>query len=437
MPKEKLITNPSEIRLREQDQVQTILGRPPGWILRWGITVVFFTILTLVLVSYFVKFPDVIPARVVLTTEIPPVHLFAQSEGKIKSLLVEDKENVNVNELLAIIENSSNYEDVIQLENFLMTIKEKSPREIIKQTYPKNLSLGVIQTDYATFTQNINDYTFFENKDELKAKIQTHQSSINYLDEMNESLRRQQSILQKTRAIADTNLLRMEKLSLENAVSLQEVEAAKSQVLVHEREAENLAAEILRNKLNKEKLELEIINLKENRRDGTNQKSNSLKEKIEILLSKIQDWKQQYLIIAPMSGQVSFPTLLNKNQFIKNGQELMTIIPAGGVGQLVGNALLPMDNSGKVEVGMIANIRLNGYPYQEFGVIESKVKSKSSIPQNGTYLLELSLPSELITTYDKPIPFQQEMEGIANIITEDRRILERIFDRVLNLIKNR
>lgn len=437
MPEENLITNPDEIRLIEQDQVQTILGRPPGWILRWGIMVVCFIILMLVLISYFVKFPDVISARVVLTTEIPPVHLFAQSKGKVQFLLVEDKQDVSANTLLAIIESPSKYEDVIQLEVFLKDIKDKSPTEIINEEYPKNLSLGTIQSDYAIFTQNVNEYTFFENKDELEAKIQTHKSKIRYLGEMNTSLENQVGLVGESKGLATKSLNRMDTLLKVGSVSVQEAELAKSKVLTHQREEENLSAEILRNKLSIKELELEIIKLRENRRDGKNQKSNSLKEKIEILLSKIQDWKQKYLVIAPMDGQVSFPSLLNKNQFIKNGQELMTIIPKGGVGKIIGNALLPIDNSGKVDTGMIANIRLNGFPFQEFGVIESKVKSKSSIPQNGTYLLELTLPDNLVTTYDKSIEFQQEMEGTANIITEDRRILERIFDRVLSLIKNR
>ena len=83
MPEENFITDPSDIQLTEQDQVQTILGKPPGWILKWGISFIFMTVLMLIWMSYLVKFPDIIQARVILTTEIPPVHLFVQSGGKI------------------------------------------------------------------------------------------------------------------------------------------------------------------------------------------------------------------------------------------------------------------------------------------------------------------------------------------------------------------
>ena len=115
----------------------------------------------------------------------------------------------------------------------------------------------------------------------------------------------------------------------------------------------------------------------------------------------------------------------------------MTIVPQGGVGEMIGKALLPAANNGKVEEGFEINIRLDGYPYQEFGVVKATVKSKSILPQDGFYLLELEMPDSLITTYEKPIPFQQEMGGSGNIITKDRRILERIFDRFLDVTKNR
>jgi hypothetical protein len=34
------------------------------------------------------------------------------------------------------------------------------------------------------------------------------------------------------------------------------------------------------------------------------------------------------------------------------------------------------------------------------------------------------------------IPFRQEMKGTANIITEDRKVMHRILDRIFNLVRN-
>lgn len=437
MDNETLITDASDIRINEQDQVQAILGRPPRWILRWGITFVFLAVMVLILIGWLVKFPDIIPARVVLTTEVPPVHIFAQTEGKLATLLVKDKQKIIANELLGVIENTASYDDVEQLEHFLNKIKNKKSRDLAKVDYPTGLILGELQNSFSVFTQNLNDFSFFQNKSENRKKIRALKKQMSYLGRMNSSLKKQEKTLQGAIDLANSNWQRMVALEQNKSVSKREVEDAKSNVLRSKRELEKLQTERLNNKLRIKELELNIIDLKENRSDGKNRKSISLKENIETLLSDIEQWKQKYLILAPMDGQVSFPAVLNKNQFVKKGEEIMTIVPKGGMGELVGNAWLPAANSGKVEEGMEVNIRLDGFPYQEFGVVKATVKSKSILPQGGQYLLVLQMPDELITTYGKPISFQQEMQGTANIITEDRRVLERIFDRFLSLMKNR
>ena len=98
--------------------------------------------------------------------------------------------------------------------------------------------------------------------------------------------------------------------------------------------------------------------------------------------------------------------------------------------------MLPTVNSGKVRKGMRANIRLEGYPYQEFGVLQGQVSSIALVPEKEAYLVEIALSDSLVTSYGRTIPFAQELPGTARIITEDRRILDRVFDQVLSLVKN-
>ena len=37
----KLIQDPEVIRLNDEAEVQQLLGNPPGWMLQWGVTLVF------------------------------------------------------------------------------------------------------------------------------------------------------------------------------------------------------------------------------------------------------------------------------------------------------------------------------------------------------------------------------------------------------------
>jgi hypothetical protein len=42
------------------------------------------------------------------------------------------------------------------------------------------------------------------------------------------------------------------------------------------------------------------------------------------------------------------------------------------------------------------------------------------------YILEVDFPDNLQTNYGKTLPFSQEMQGAAEIVTEDLRLLDRL-----------
>ena len=103
-----------KIELRSEE-VQEIMGTPPGWIIRRGITIILMVLLVLLAGSWFYKYPDIIVARVTVLSENPPVSVVARSNGKLVNIFVTDKQKVEAGQLLGVIENPANYEDVYHL----------------------------------------------------------------------------------------------------------------------------------------------------------------------------------------------------------------------------------------------------------------------------------------------------------------------------------
>ena len=101
----------SEMELRSE-QVQEILTKVPHWMIRWGNLVILFILVLVLLFSYFIKYPDINTAQIVVTTAIPPEKLIARTSGRIEAILVSDNQIVLKNQPLAVIENASNYNDV-------------------------------------------------------------------------------------------------------------------------------------------------------------------------------------------------------------------------------------------------------------------------------------------------------------------------------------
>lgn len=52
------------------------------------------------------------------------------------------------------------------------------------------------------------------------------------------------------------------------------------------------------------------------------------------------------------------------------------------------------------------------------------------------YELRIALPEKLVTTYGRKLKYNPFTGVKVEIITENRSILERIFDQILNLINN-
>jgi HlyD family secretion protein len=85
-----------------------------------------------------------------------------------------------------------------------------------------------------------------------------------------------------------------------------------------------------------------------------------------------------------------------------------------------------MQRSGNVKPDQDVNIKLSGYPYLEYGMIRGKIKAKSLVPAGDAYVIEIELPNGLTTLYNRKLDFNQNMQGNAEIITDDMRLLQKI-----------
>ena len=124
----------------------------------------------------------------------------------------------------------------------------------------------------------------------------------------------------------------------------------------------------------------------------------------------------------------------SENQTVSLGDLVFTVIPAES-SAFIAKLKTPQQNSGKIRVGQIVNIKHENYPEPEYGVLKGKVKRISLIPdKEGFYLIDVALPNKLVTTYNKELVFKQEMRGVGEIITEDLRLTQRVFHSFRELL---
>jgi HlyD family secretion protein len=105
----------------------------------------------------------------------------------------------------------------------------------------------------------------------------------------------------------------------------------------------------------------------------------------------------------------------------------------------LGKLKFPVAGSGKVAKGQKVLIRLDNFPYAEFGMLEGKVASLSLIPeitpQGAFYAAEVILENGLTTNYGKTLPLNQEMSGSGEIITKKLSVFERLISPLKAALK--
>ena len=148
-----------KIELRSDD-VQEILGTPPAWIIRWGSTLIFTGVILLGVVSYVVRYPDIIHAPILITTEMPPVPIVARTTGYLSKLLVKENDTVQTGDLLVVLQNPAHYEDVLKLEQQLFRFDSLTPSVLAAFKPEIGFQLGDLQLNYSSFVQILKEFQF-------------------------------------------------------------------------------------------------------------------------------------------------------------------------------------------------------------------------------------------------------------------------------------
>lgn len=408
------------------EEIQDILGQVPQWIVRYGTIVILIVFLILIFGSAFLKYPDIINSRIILTTENPPADLTANVSARINQILVSDKQKVDSNQVLAILESAAEYKDIHMLEGLLGS--KFSIDVLIEWDLSDELRLGSVQDAYSGLQKGIDEYNGFVNLDYYKRKINSILSELNQYNHYLARLNEQGQILEQEFVLADKQYKRDSMLFAEQVLSSSQLEKSETARLnklfnVKETQTELIVARIATSDLEQEKLELEL-----KLEDTSRGHLQSIREAYEKLQGQISLWKNEYVLSSPFCGQVTFTKFWSENQYVNLGKTVMTVLP-DEQGNIVGKTELSAIGVGKVKEGHRVIIKFDNYPYLEFGIIGGTVSSISLVPNDEYYSAEIAIDSNiLVTNYNNILAFQQNMPGYAEIITEERSLLARILD---------
>ena len=429
--------NQIEIRTEE---INEILGKAPNSIIRWGITVILVVILGLLIGSWFFKYPDFVTSAIEITTEIPPAEIVAKASGKIEHLFVKDKDHLKVGDYLAIIENPANYNHVKTLIHFADSIKSMNPEidhQLIGQFLAsKELVLGEIQPSLSDFSSSNNQLLNFNEIKYHDKKIVALNEQIEGQEAYKKMLEIQMKTLQSDLQLMEKEFNRYQSLFNDQTIAESELENVKRSFLQKKYSVEGAETNLVNIDNQITTLSSSITDMQLQKQQQKIQLENKFQESFDNLFNQLKTWELRYVLKSPINGTCTFTTFWNKNQNVVAGDKVLTIIPEAQQ-NIIGKLKLPVQGSGKVNTGQKVNVKLLNYPYMEYGMLQGFVRNISLIPSENFYSVKVEFQNGMLTNYGRTLKFHQKMQGSAEIITDDIRLIERILMPIRSLIKNR
>jgi multidrug efflux pump subunit AcrA (membrane-fusion protein) len=437
-----IVMSPAPARPIDQNQINDLIGKPPSWILRSGISLIALFSLVIIILSHFISYPDKVSADGVMTAGDPPILHHSMSNGVLDTLFYADGQIVSKQTPIAYIQNPANREDVSFLRIVLKDLDSLVFTATIQiEALPGSLNLGSLQADYARLTLLYQEYGQACANEVPAIQFNAINQEINYLNQLKSVYHKDRELQHQEFELAQLDHQRQHSLWQAGVISTLDYERAKSALIHSEKIYNNTQQSIIQNSQRVNQLQQDLNRIQEERWQLLLGFQHRIREQLQHLLALIVLWEQQYYIYAQADGLLNWYPEVAQGRFIRSGDPLFTIVQSHQVEKFV-RIYVPTQEMRSIATGTRSILKFHAYPYKQWGVVESRIRHISAVPIKDNdnrllYEVQIALPDSMVTTYGLKILYKAQDGVWADLITEDRSILTRIFDHFLNLISNR
>lgn len=413
------------------NEVQDVLGKVPSRILRFCLCTLLFVVGLLLIGSFVFKYLDKIIGEIHLIAIAPTQTIVARTSGYIDSIFHYNGATLDANDIIASIENPSKLQSVLRLEEKIVSLLPFLQQDTIPLKFLEDcLSLSSeglegLSAPYNQWHAALKAIIKFQHQNYYFSRLQLEKElalslAANLLQAEHQQRLQYEQYELTCKQFARDSLLYAKGISsyMEYEKSLSRLKQSENSSLESLSKISACKQSMIQNKL----LQQELI---KHLQDESSQLQLELKSSTTGLLSAISLWKEQFLLISPIRGHLTYWGERFPHQYIQAGDPVFTITPSTEKTQH-GIAYVGIEKSGLVSAGQQVYIRLANFPDTEFGYLRGSVEKISALPnKEGKYLIDIKLENGLVTSYGKELPVDIELSGTAEIITTEYRLIER------------
>jgi multidrug resistance efflux pump len=362
----------------------------------------------------------------------------ANVSGKLH-LLKNNGDSLLENDIVGLMDNPAKLQDVLEVEHFMNKNQLESLFVGTKTlAFPETTALGELNSVYFSFRNALEKLAQYRTSQPYEKKRASLASLLKSQTELFGYNRKQMDTKARSLKLSEKNMHRDSILYGSSAIAELDLDRSAISYLGLLESAQSMGKDDASYRQQIEDTQHKLQLLKVEQQQAEQQLRMDVVSGYNELVNSIRQWKQRYLFVAPFAGTLENLNFWHENDFLQAGTETFSVLPADN--PLLGQVYLPSQGAGKVEVGQKVIIKLENYPYMEYGSVDGQVRSISMLAnqaeaitrQNNThtYLVTVDLPKRLTTNYGATLDFRYEVKGAADIVTKRRRLLERLFDNL-------
>ncbi|MCC6727087.1 MAG: HlyD family efflux transporter periplasmic adaptor subunit [Saprospiraceae bacterium] len=414
-------------------EVKEIMSTPPSWVATWGTCMLIGTVVLMFLVGFLFHFPDIVTGEVTISTETPPITVVSPKSDYISEIKAVDNTKVKTGDLLAVFPSNADYMDVLKLEEDIENIGQLDLIKLQSYRPDRSLSIGELTQAYSNFA------TAFELVP-LDQSGEVDYARVAAVETVNAQYQKQLRSLQA----------RVPSVNAELAALRQELKIASRQYGASVDTADAVVLFKINSDIKSKETELKRIQSEIDNTIGEISKSNvrklqaqtqansqagdaifQLNQKLDELKKEIKLWKEKYLVIAPGGGIVQFYSNFKVKDFVNGGDILFNIMPEFDTERYIGKVNLPVAKSSKVKKGQFVNIKFERYDFREHGTVRARVTKVYPVAKENAFYADLNMDHGLVTNLNHKLDYYQNMVGKAEIITEDKTFISKLFEKLM------
>ena len=421
------------------EEVQSIIDRMPTQMSTYVFIITIALIAIVFTIGFLVRYHDTVDGQISITALNAPVRLVSNNNGRLH-LLKEDGTTVAEGAVISYIYNSADYGDACTVDS-IVNLHDITKVAVIPLN--EQLELGEISPAYSNFYKSHQQYHYFISSNAYEIRRNSLRSQIEMDGKIQINIQNEISIRTEILKILSEQLLKDSIIYSQKAMSEADYVRQKAEHLTAIEAYQRLQTELssIQSRISKNIMDIEQLDTEE--KEGAHRLWLELITSKNELINRIAVWKQNFVTVSPIEGKLEYLDFWRQNSFVQSGQELYSVIPLKN--ELVGEVMIPSYGSGKVEIGQKVNVKLHNYPYDEFGSIRGIVKSISHISnkirteQGGNmdaYRIIVAFPDGSVTNYGATLNLNFESKGMAEIITKNKRLIQRLFDNLKYSVTN-